>query len=298
MTAQPSKPPAASGEPGSALSAGPRLEGAVALLIADVDGTLVTPEKVLTPAAIAAVRRLDEAGVGFTIISSRPPRGMMAVLSQLQVRLPFASFNGGSLFTSTLDLIEAHRLPRKTASAMLALLAQRGVDAWVYADGDWRMRNIQGFRVPLEQLALGYGPMRVAGFEDVIDRIDKIVGVSDDHDLLTSVEGAARALLGGAATINRSQLYYLDVTHPQANKGDGVNALCQRIGVDLARTAVIGDMFNDVAMFAEAGFSIAMGQSPTAVKQRAQAVTSSNTEEGFARAVQQLVLPKAAGAPS
>ena len=263
----------------------------ISLLIADVDGTLLTPDKILTPAAIAAVRRLDEAEIGFTIISSRPPRGMAPILAQLAVRLPFAAFNGGSLLAPDLAPIEAHRLTPQAARGMLALLAAHGVAAWVYADGDWRVQDPGGTRVAREQHALGYGPMRVEGFEDVIGRVDKIVGVCDDHALLTSVETAARRLLDGAATISRSQPYYLDVTHPKANKGEGVKGLCRLIGVDSGRTAVIGDMFNDVAMFAEAGFAIAMGQAPEPVKLSARAVTLSNTEEGFAHAVERLVLP-------
>jgi len=270
--------------------------GGIALLIADVDGTLVTPEKVLTPAAIAAAGRLDRSGIGFSIISSRPPRGMQQIVDGLGVRLPFAAFNGGSLVDPPSTIVEAHRLAPAAARAMLSLLAARDIDAWVYADGDWRLRNPKGFRVELEQRTLGFGPMCVGAFEDVIERIDKIVGVSQDHARLARVEAEARDRLGDTAMIQRSQPYYLDVTHPQANKGDAVAALCARIGVELGQTAVIGDMFNDVAMFDRAGFAIAMGQAPDEVKRRAEAVALSNLDDGFARAVEDLVLPRAAGA--
>jgi Cof subfamily protein (haloacid dehalogenase superfamily) len=274
----------------------PRTQGDIALLISDVDGTLVTPDKVLTPGAIAAVRRLADAGVGFTLISARPPRGMAELLSRLDVRLPFGAFNGGSLVAADFSLIEACRLAADVARQVLALLAKRGVDAWVFADGDWRLRDPHGPNVPLERLTVGFDPTVVDSFDDVIGRIDKIVGVSDDHPLLARVEAEAQALIGGQAAIMLSQPRYLDVTHPRANKGDGVRALCGRIGVDLSRTAVIGDMFNDVAMFARAGFSIAMGQAPEAVKQRADATTLSNTKDGFASAVDRLILPRGTGA--
>ena len=266
------------------------------MLIADVDGTLVTPQKIVTPAAIAAVRRLGRAGIKFTIISSRPPRGMAPIIEGLEIRLPFAAFNGGSLMDAAATLIEAHRLAPEAAWDMLTLLAKRGIDAWVYAAGDWRLRDPAGPKVGLERLTLGFSPTKVDGFEDVIDRIDKIVGVSDDHVRLAQVESEARQLFGAAAAIQRSQAYYLDITHPLANKGAAVGALCRRIGVDLDHTAVIGDMFNDVSMFAPAAFSIAMGQSPAAVKHSADAVTLANTEDGFAYAVERLVLPRAAGA--
>jgi Cof subfamily protein (haloacid dehalogenase superfamily) len=219
---------------------------------------------------------------------------MAPIIEQLDITLPFAAFNGGSLVKPSLELIEAHRLPQDVARTALALLAARGVDAWVYADGDWRVRDPGGIRVPHERLTLGYGPMRVEGFEDVMGRIDKLVGVSVDPALMASVEAAVRKLLKARATINRSQSYYLDITDPKANKGEAVRSLCQRIGVDLRRTAVIGDMINDVAMFAQAGLSIAMGNATAEVKARANAVTDTNENDGFAKAVHRFVLRPAA----
>ena len=110
--------------------------------------------------------------------------------------------------------------------------------------------------------------------------------------LVRQVEAQAR--LAGVAAAVRSQPYYLDVTHPQANKGHGVRAICRRLGLDPQRLAVIGDMANDLSMFTEAGLAIAMGQSPEPVRAAADAVTTANTEEGFAEAVRRYVLPRAA----
>jgi Cof subfamily protein (haloacid dehalogenase superfamily) len=265
----------------------------IALVISDVDGTLVTPDKRLTPAAAAAVRRLATAGVAFTLISSRPPRGMADLVAELGVRLPFGGFNGGSLALPDQTVVEAHPLSADVARKMLELVAARGVEAWVFADGDWRLRDAGGPYIPLERQTVGFDPTVVADFDDVIARIDKIVAVTDDQPRLAGVEAEARAQIGGRATIMRSQTRYLDVTSPRANKGDGVGALCRRIGVGLPHTAVIGDMFNDVAMFARAGFSVAMGQAPAEVAARADAVTLSNTEDGFADAIDRLILPRA-----
>jgi Cof subfamily protein (haloacid dehalogenase superfamily) len=269
--------------------------GDIELLISDIDGTLVTPDKTLTPAAAAAVRALAAAGVGFTVVSSRPPRGMAAIVDALDVRLPFGAFNGGNLVLPPAKLIEAYRLPPAIARRALVMLAERRISAWVFADGDWWLGDPNGPDVARERHTVGFDPRVAEDFEAVIARIDKIVGVSDDPDLLEQVEAEAKAQIGASAAIERSQPYYLDMTAPRANKGDAVVALCAMLGLDLARTAVIGDAFNDVAMFGKAGFSIAMGQAPAAVKARADAVTASNTAEGFAHAVSALVLPRASG---
>ena len=265
------------------------------LFISDVDGTLVTPDKRLTPATLEAAGELRAAAAPFTVVSSRPPRGMAPIAAALRLVLPFAAFNGASLVGPDLELIEALRLAPDAAAAALALIEPR-VEAFVFAGDAWLVRDPQGTKVERERRTVGFEPTVVSGFAAVIDRIDKIVAVSDDVSALDRIEAELRARLGALVNIERSQPYYVDVTHPLANKGAAVRRLAARLGVDLGRTIVLGDMTNDIAMFRVAGFAIAMGQAPDAVKAAAQAVTRSNTEDGFAVAVRALVLPRLAGA--
>ena len=267
--------------------------GPISLVVSDIDGTLVTTDKRLTPAAIDAVRAIRAAGARFSLISSRPPRGLAAVAEALGVAEPMAAFNGGTLFAPDQTVIEAQWLEQGAACEAIAGMESAGVGVWVDADGTWRLKDPDGAHVDHERHTIGFGPTVVAAFDDVIDRIDKIVGVSDDHPRLDRLTDDLRGALADRATVERSQTYYLDVTHPRANKGDGVKALCRRLAIAPAETAVLGDMFNDVKMFAVAGFSIAMGQSPEAVKAAARAVSpAGNDDDGFARAVHEILLPR------
>ena len=68
----------------------------ISLLLADVDGTLVTEQKVLTERARAAVMALRERGIRFAITSGRPPRGMAMLIEPLRLDSPIAGFNGGA----------------------------------------------------------------------------------------------------------------------------------------------------------------------------------------------------------
>ena len=92
-----------------------------------------------------------------------------------------------------------------------------------------------------------------------------------------------QAVLGEAASASRSQSFYLDITHPMANKGTGVRRLAALMGVPMGEVAVIGDSHNDVGMFAQSGLSIAMGNAPPDVKKRARFVTGSNDQDGLCR---------------
>ncbi len=259
------------------------------LLISDVDGTLVTSDKVLTPAAVASAGRLAEAAIGFTLISARPPRGMTHVLRPLNVNLPFAAFNGGAIVAADGTVLDFHPLARDAAEIALRILAQGGVEAWVFAGDDWLLTDLAGANVERERRTVNFAPCVVTDFAGVAAPIGKIVGVSDDHGRLDACEAKVRAALEGLASVTRSQSYYLDISSLAATKGQGVAALCDRIGAPLADTVVIGDMFNDISMFDVAGFAIAMGQAPDAVKARAGRVTRSNAEDGFAAAVAELL---------
>jgi Cof subfamily protein (haloacid dehalogenase superfamily) len=264
----------------------------IRLLLADVDGTLVTQDKVLTPAAQAAANALRQAGVLLAITSGRPPRGMSMLIEPLDLRGPIAGFNGGVFVNPDLSVIESHTLDPAIAKQALALILDKGLDAWVYTQDEWLVRDVSAPHVAREAWTVKFDARVVSSFTDAdLARTVKIVGVSDDLALVAACEQAAQGALGDGASAARSQPYYLDVTHPQANKGVVVATLSRLLNIPPAQIATIGDMPNDVLMFRASGFSIAMGNASDEVKAQASAVTDSNEDEGFAAAVRKFVLP-------
>jgi hydroxymethylpyrimidine pyrophosphatase-like HAD family hydrolase len=114
----------------------------------------------------------------------------------------------------------------------------------------------------------------------------KIVGASSDAALLQRCEVAMQQAVGAEATAVRSQTYYLDVTPPGHDKGTFVEAMAKRLGISTAAVATIGDMQNDLPMFARSGVSFAMGNASDDVKKHATHVTDSNERDGFAAAME------------
>ena len=265
--------------------------GAIRLVVSDVDGTLVRDDKSLPEVNRDAILGLAEAGVATTLISSRPPSGILGLGAALRLAGPFAAFNGGTLFEPDGTIRFAHRLEAADATAILRLIDRPGVTTWVYADGAWFAGNLDNPHVARERLAAAIEPVIRTDFAGFGGRIDKIVGVSDDHELLARLEEQARSMIGARATIARSQLYYLDVTHRLANKGDGIAALAKVFGVELTEVAALGDMVNDLPMFARAGLSVAMGQAPDCVRMAATATVATNNEGGVAEAITRFVRP-------
>jgi Cof subfamily protein (haloacid dehalogenase superfamily) len=273
----------------------------IRFLVSDIDGTLVTPDKQVTPAAREAVRTLRDAGVGFAFVSSRPPRGLASVAEALELhatddeiakrRPAAAAFNGGALLDARLHPIAFEPLGDDDARVALDVFTTMGVDAWVFTMDEWLVLDVDGHYVAHERHTVGFDARVVTSFDGVTG-IGKIVGSSPDPDLLARAADALAPRLSIDGRASLSQSYYLDVTHAKANKGSALRAIAAFAGLTLDQMAAIGDMTNDLAMLDIAGFAIAMGNAPDSVKAAVDAVTESNLDDGFAKAVHNLVMPR------
>ena len=262
----------------------------ISLVLADVDGTLVTEEKVLTKRAQAAVQSLRDAGIRFAITSGRPPLGMAMLFDALALDTPIAGFNGGLFVKRDLSIVDQKTLPSDIAHQAIELIRGHGLDAWVYRGNDWLITKPDAPHVAREAWTVKFQPKLVADFQNDLGQVAKIVGVSDDHDRVHTCAADAQAAFGARATAARSQPYYLDVTNKDANKGAVVDYLSRALGVSASEIATIGDQPNDVLMFKRSGFSIAMGNASDQVKSQASAVTDSYNDEGFAKAMERFIL--------
>jgi len=262
----------------------------IRLVLADVDGTLVRSDKSLSERSVAAVGALRAAGIRFAITSGRPPRGMEMLVEPLALASPIAAFNGGLIVEPDLSVVENHAVPDSLVPRTVELLESYGLDAWLYRGADWLVRDPDGPHVDREAHTVQFAPTVVASFDGVETGVAKIVGVSDDHDAVAAAEQQAHVELGDHVSASRSQPYYLDVTHPQANKGAVATFLSTFFGIPHEEIATIGDMPNDVLMFSRSGLSIAMGNADREVQRAARRVTTSNDDDGFAHAVERFIL--------
>jgi Cof subfamily protein (haloacid dehalogenase superfamily) len=280
-----------------------RMPATIRLLVADVDGTLVTHDKVLTERARAAVEKMRTAGIQFAITSGRPPRGMEMLIAPLALTTPIAAFNGGMFIKSDLSVIEQRVLQADVIEPAMETMRKYGLDTWIYRGTEWFVRDRHGPHVDREEWTVKFPPTVVSNFNGLTNDVAKLVGVSDDLKAVCECETALRVQFAAKvhtrqsnplretlASAARSQPYYLDVTHPEANKGYVVTRLSEMLRVPTQQIATIGDMPNDIAMFEKSGISIAMGQAGEEVRSAATYITSSSEEEGFAKAVEDWVL--------
>jgi Cof subfamily protein (haloacid dehalogenase superfamily) len=265
-------------------------KNAIRLVLADVDGTLVTHEKVLTERAIDAVAQLRAAGILFAITSGRPPRGAAMINDGLHLTTPIAGFNGGVVVQPDYSFMSGHLLTAADSKKVIQKIREHGLDAWLYTDTDWFVSDANAPHVAREKWTVKFDPVVTDDFEAHLEHVVKIVGVSDDPELTVRCEKDLQAWGGKHLSAERSQPYYIDVTHPHATKGYVVMMLSGMYKIPAAHIATIGDMPNDVLMFERSGISIAMGNASEDVQKAATYVTDSCDDEGFAQAMERFVL--------
>jgi Cof subfamily protein (haloacid dehalogenase superfamily) len=269
----------------------------ITAVLTDVDGTLVNRRKELTPRAIDAVRQLHAQGVLFAITSGRPPRGMRMLVEPLGMSGPMAAFNGGIIVLPDMTVVDERTIPEDVAAAVIAKIDEGGLYPWIYRSTEWFVTDADAPHAARETSTVGFPPTVVPTYEGLLDRAVKIVGVSDDHDLVARCEATVQQFFDTHVSAARSQPHYLDVTHPTANKGVVVERLSHHYGIPLEQIATLGDQPNDVLMFKRSGLSIAMGNASEEVQRQATFVTDSFEDDGFAKAIERFVLPRVLGAP-
>jgi Cof subfamily protein (haloacid dehalogenase superfamily) len=266
----------------------PEVQG---LFLADVDGTLLTPEKALTPRSIAAIEKLREAGMAFAIVSGRPPRGMSFLVQQLKLKVPSAAFNGGAMIYPDLKIGKQRFLPAASVAHALRIIKKHSVDYWLYCGQEWYVRDIHGPHVDKEKRTVKFDPQVVANFDGLTENVNKLVVVSDNLAEMQACEKELKKeLIHASSTF--SQPYYIDVTPIDANKGTVVTDLCEILKIAPSAVVTIGDMPNDILMFNKSGYSIAMGNSMEEVKMSSKYVTATNEHDGFAQAVEYFLKEK------
>jgi Cof subfamily protein (haloacid dehalogenase superfamily) len=266
---------------------------AIRAVLADVDGTLVTKNKVLTPRAIEAIERLHARGVLFAITSGRPPRGMRMLVHPLAMRGPMAAFNGGIIVQPDMSIVDERTIPADVTQEIIDVIAAQGLYVWIYRATEWYVTDACAPHAQREATTVQFHPTVVPSYNSLLDRVVKIVGVCDDHEQVAMCEAVVQEQFAGEVSAARSQPYYLDVTHPTANKGVVIERLSNYYNIPLEQIATLGDQSNDVLMFQRSGLSIAMGNASPAVRREATFVTASNEEEGFAKAIEEFILPRA-----
>lgn len=262
----------------------------IKLFVSDVDGTLLNAQKELTDATRKAIGRLQDAGISLSLVSSRPPRGLKWIIDDLGIVHACAALNGGVIVDPDLNVLSAYHLRDSVAREIVALLEEHGFSPWVYTDSDWYVRSLDAPHVSREAEVVRFAPKPFEQINDIREPLVKITGINDDELLIASARHLIGNRFGDSVAVSCSLPNRIEVTHRDANKATAISAIAAAAEVDTLSVATAGDGENDIPMFRNSGFSIAMGQAPDEVRRAATQTTTGNSSDGLAWAIEQFLL--------
>lgn len=280
----------------------------IKMIVIDIDGTLLTPQKQVVPATIAAIRDAQKAGILITLATARRYGNTSRIAQELGLTLPLITYDGALVIQHPeMKVLLMQPFNALVAQQAVNILVQHGIqpvvhhmngtreEVWtgpVADDNQWLQRYFSEFpeyirRMPTEELCVGHpDPLRVVAFSSE----EAIYGMASDMSVLPCSWNAIKRGNYGSAE--------MAVYMPGCSKASGLLALAQLVGISLANIMAIGDNSNDIEMLQAVGWGVAMGQATETVKAVADAITTSNTEDGVARAIERYALRRAANVDS
>lgn len=269
----------------------------IKLIAIDMDGTLLLPDHTISPAVKAAIASAREQGVNVVLCTGRPFAGVESYLRELHMDKPndyCITYNGalvqkasdGSTVAQTAlsydDYCYLEQLSRDVGTHFHALdrhtLYTANRDISYYTVHESFIANIPLVFSEPENMDKNGAYLKVMMIDEPAILDKAIAQIPDD--------------VYERYTLLKSSPYFLEILDKRVNKGTGVKALAETLGIKQEEVMTLGDQENDIAMLEYAGIGVAMENAIDKVKDVSNFVTKSNLEDGVAYAIEKFVLNK------
>ncbi len=261
----------------------------VKLIAIDMDDTLLDSELRLTRRTVEAIGAAQERGIAVAIATGRMYCSALPFARQLAMDVPIITYNGGMIRHPKNDAMIWHQqIDKEIAAKIISLFKKNGwylqsyVDDKLYVAERCREVEIYEELAKVEAIALG------EAFYEMNAAPTKMLAMAE-ADLLGEIEATVNREIGEGIFTATSKPTYLELTHPEVNKGRALAILAEELGITQAETMAIGDSNNDYPMLEYAGIGVAMGNASERVKSVAQFVTDDNDNDGVAKAIERIL---------
>lgn len=273
----------------------------IRLLVLDIDGTLAGESNQISPRVLEAIRQAKQRGIAVAIATGRMYQAALRFHQAIESTLPLMAYQGALIKCPLTQTLHRHTpLPRPLALEILAYLApmeaQADLSIHLYIDDQLHVRAIIEDTEAYAERS-GVQPIAVGDLSALMQtqaRLEttKLLALSSNTHLLSQIQDSlAQRYPSQDLYLTRSVDYFVEATHPLANKGDAVRFVAENL-LDLKPDQVmtVGDNFNDLEMLRYAGLGVAMGNAPLPVQQAADWVAPDVEEDGVAVAIEQFLL--------
>ena len=254
----------------------------IRLIALDLDGTLLTSDKRLSPGSAEAVREALDAGVAVCLASGRALSTIVPFVKQLGLQGPIVSCNGAFVLDSAGGVLHHCTLPKETVLDVLAYASQSQVHTNLYSGGDVYFSG-EGEWADVYRSRTGVKEKGIVGTAEMAGLPATKILFIDHHEGVLRHHAATSKVLGsGRATIALSEAEYIEFLPPGINKGTGVQAVASALSLHRTQVAALGDYHNDLEMVQWAGLGGAVANAVEEVREHADLVVASNDEGGAA----------------
>lgn len=263
---------------------------AIKLIAIDMDGTLLNPQHEVTPGVKQAIKAAREKGIAIVLATGRPFIGVERYLMELDLQLEgqYCITNNGALVQKAAsgDCVAEVTLTHDDYLYFEKLARELGVHFQALTKSQLFTANKDISPYTVHESYLTGIPLHYRAVEEMDPSMTfpKVMMI-DPPEALDQAIARLPQEARDRYTIMKSSPYYLEILNKQVNKGAGVKALADKLGLSREEVMAIGDQENDLAMLEFAGTGVAMGNAIDAAKAIAQFVTKTNMEDGVAYAI-------------
>ncbi|MDF2926921.1 MAG: hypothetical protein K0R57_5835 [Paenibacillaceae bacterium] len=245
--------------------------GKYRLVASDMDGTLLNGENEVSPENRKWIAEAEQAGVTFILATGRGIHSSTRYIEELALNRPMVLVNGSEVWNSPGELHQRTLMPLEQIRAMRQLALDYDVWYWAYAVEGIINRDswpaTSEAEEAMEWLKFGFyseNPVKLPAIKQTLES-------------------------WGSLEITNSHPHNLELNPAGINKASGIREVCHMLGLDMSQVIAIGDSVNDLSMIREAGLGVAMGNAQEEIKAQADAITTSNNEDGVARVIRKYI---------
>ena len=259
------------------------------LIAADLDGTILNNEGLLSDYTRKTVKEYQRLGGMFTIATGRMDESARRFADELEVQIPVVTYNGGKVveLESGRTLSEAF-LDNDAAIKTYNALREINKDMVVYFNG-------LPFAAEINDVILKYKKRikfdinLICDVEEVITPYTKKILVIDPKREFDLMESITAEIFGDRVNCVISDKEYFEILPTGVSKGGGLKTIADSLNIPLSEVMAIGDHINDISMIKAAGLGVAVQNAEPQVIAAADYVTLSNEEDGVAYMIKKVI---------
>ncbi|NLI92161.1 MAG: HAD family phosphatase [Peptococcaceae bacterium] len=264
----------------------------IRLVASDLDDTLLNEEWRISPGNLKTIKLAIEQGVKFTLATGRMAVSSRKYAKELGLDIPIITYHG-ALVEQALsgEVLYRKVIPIDLAAEIVEFLLRNRIHTQIYIKD-------RVFVNKANEVSKAYGKMADVEVEEADllklmekepEGLEKILCIGEGPNLRQSADELRRTYLG-RLHFTTSKSHFLDMIHPEVNKGNALKALAKQWDIPREEVMAIGDSINDREMIEYAGIGVAVENAHPEIKKIADFITASNKEDGVAKAIEKFVL--------